>query len=269
MTPANGSVQRTLKTGYASLQGFLQTMSRTPQAGLILVLLALSTACIHRHHHRAAQIPTQPPPPVEYPPSQQPSHHPQPLAGVVEQGQEGIASWYGPTFNGHETSDGEIYNMYAFTAAHRTLPFSTLVRVYNLENGASVDVRINDRGPFVEGRIIDLSYSAAQAIGMLGPGTTLVRLEILNPSVVSGPNATPGIFAVQVGAFRDAANAERLRAMIEPRFAPVILQSYNNGLGVFYRVRVGRTGSEEAAQALAAQLRAANLATETFVVRLN
>ena len=269
MTPANGSVQPTVKTACASLPGLLQTLTRTPQAGLIFVLVALSTACIHRHRHRTTQVPTQPPPPVEYPPPQQPSRHPQPPGGVIEQGQEGIASWYGPTFNGHETSDGEIYNMYAFTAAHRTLPFSTLVRVHNLENGASVDVRINDRGPFVEGRIIDLSYSAAQAIGMLGPGTTLVRLEILNPGVVNGPSATPGIFAVQVGAFRDAANAERLRAMIEPRFAPVVLQSYNNGLGVFYRVRVGRAGSEEAAQALAAQLRGANLATETFVVRLN
>lgn len=262
---------RRIKNVCASQQGFLQTLRRTPQAGLILVLLLFSPACIHRHRHRhAAQIPTPPPPPAaKYPSPRRPAPYPAPPSGVIEQGQEGIASWYGPTFNGHETSDGEIYNMYAFTAAHRTLPFSTMVRVYNLENGASVDVRINDRGPFVEGRIIDLSYSAAQAIGMLGPGTTLVRLQILNPGVVSGPNATPGIFAVQVGAFRDAANAERLRAMIEPRFAPVILQSYNNGLGVFYRVRVGRTGSEEAAQALAAQLRAANLATATFVVRLN
>ncbi len=159
--------------------------------------------------------------------------------------------------------------MYGFTAAHRTLPFGTMVRVYNLENGASVDVRINDRGPFVEGRIIDLSYSAAQAIGMLGPGTTLVRLQILNPAIVSGPSATPGIFAVQVGAFKDPANAERLRAMIAPRFSPVTIQSYNGGAGIFYRVRVGQVGSEDAAFTLAAQLQGANLAAVTFVVRLN
>jgi rare lipoprotein A len=257
-----GCLQPTMKRACALPPGGLQTLIRIEQAGLTLALL-LSTGCIH-HHRQSRRIPTQPPRP-----SRRPGPQPTPSPGVIEQGQEGIASWYGPTFNGHETSDGEIYNMYDFTAAHRTLPFGTMVRVYNLENGASVDVRINDRGPFVEGRIIDLSYAAAQAIGMLGPGTTLVRLEILNPNIVTGPNTPPGIFAVQVGAFRDPANAERLRSLIEPRFSPVMIQSYNNGSGVFYRVRVGHVGSEGQAQALALQLREANLATVTFVVRLN
>ncbi|HUY12315.1 MAG TPA: septal ring lytic transglycosylase RlpA family protein [Terriglobia bacterium] len=266
MTPATGAVHSTMKKAFGPLQGFVRAVSRTFRVGLILVLLLSSAACLHRHHHKTTQIPTQPPPPGNYPAPQRP---PRPPGGVIEQGQEGIASWYGPTFNGKETSNGEIYNMYAFTAAHRTLPFGARVRVYNLENGASVDVRINDRGPFVEGRIIDLSYSAAQSIGMLGPGTTLVRLQILNPAIVNGPEAVPGIFAVQVGAFKDPANAERLRAMIEPRFSPVTIQSYNGGAGVFYRVRVGQVGSEDAALALAAQLRQANLTSVTFVVRLN
>ena len=91
--------------------------------------------------------------------------------------EEGLASWYGPLFNGRRTSSGEIYDMHAFTAAHRTLPFGTLIRVTNLSNGMQTQVRINDRGPFVANRIIDLSLSAARAIEMVGPGTVQVRLE--------------------------------------------------------------------------------------------
>jgi peptidoglycan lytic transglycosylase len=265
---ANGAVQRRTSKIFASRQGFLRRPLRTPRTGLILALLICSSGCVHRHHRHRTQLPPSPPP-VTYPTPGRTPQHPAPSGGAIEQGQEGIASWYGPNFNGHETSDGEIYNMYALTAAHRTLPFGSEVRVYNLENGAAVDVRINDRGPFVDGRIIDLSYAAAQAIGMLGPGTTLVRLQILNPTVINGPSATPAVFGVQVGAFRDPGNAQRLRAAIEQDFSPVVIQSYNDGTGVFYRVRVGQVGSQNAAQNLAAQLREANLATQTFVVRLN
>lgn len=159
--------------------------------------------------------------------------------------------------------------MYDITAAHKTLPFGTLVRVHDLDNGQAVDVRVNDRGPFVEGRIIDLSYAAAQAIHMVGPGTALVRLEILNPELVSGPMAVPGVFAVQIGAFRDPNNAQRLKARVGSQFGPVIIQSFDRGDGLFNRVRVGRVGTLDAARALALQLEQAGLATETFVVRLN
>ncbi len=91
--------------------------------------------------------------------------------GVYAQdGMEGLASWYGHPYHGRPTADGEIYNMYAMTAAHRTLPFGTWVRVHDLDNGRSVDVRINDRGPFIPGRVIDLSYAAAEALGVVGAG---------------------------------------------------------------------------------------------------
>jgi rare lipoprotein A len=153
--------------------------------------------------------------------------------------------------------------MYAMTAAHRTLPFGTQVRVHDLENGRDVDVRINDRGPFVEGRIIDLSYAAAQSMGMTG--LARVRLEILG----LGSTTEPAIFAVQVGAFRDPANADRLKAMIEANYGPVVILSFDRGDGIFYRVRVGHESSEEAALALAEKLRSANLATTTFIVRMN
>ena len=159
--------------------------------------------------------------------------------------------------------------MYNVTAAHKTLPFGTQVRVHDLDNGQTVDVRVNDRGPFVEGRIIDLSYAAAQAIHLVGPGTALVRLEILNPELVSGPTAEPGVFAVQIGAFRDPNNAQRLKQRVESQFGPVIIQSFDRGDGQFHRVRVGRASTEDAARALATQLQQAGLATETFVVRLN
>jgi rare lipoprotein A len=145
------------------------------------------------------------------------------------------------------------------------MPFGTRVRVHNLENGREVVVRINDRGPFVEGRIIDLSYAAAQAMGM--PSTALVRLETLGAGAT--PATQPGTFAVQVGAFEDRDNAERLKAQIAPRFGPVTIQGFDRGDGYFYRVRVGRESSEDAARELGQNLRRANLASVTFVVRLN
>jgi rare lipoprotein A len=99
--------------------------------------------------------------------------------GSVRRVQEGVASFYGEDFHGRKTANGEIYDMFAMTAAHRALPFHTRVLVTNLDNGKKVEVRINDRGPFIKGRIIDLSFGAARRIGMVGPGTARVRLEVL------------------------------------------------------------------------------------------
>jgi rare lipoprotein A len=212
----------------------------------------LASGCLHRRrHHNPA------PGKVQRAPSA-------PAAPIV-QNQEGIASWYGHPFDGRPTSSGEIYNMHDLTAAHRTLPFGTQVRVHDLDNGQDVVVRVNDRGPFVEGRVLDLSYAAAKQMGMIGAGTARVQLEILNPAVMS----LPGIFAVQVGAFRDRANADRLRDRIARRFQPVMIQSFDRGDGLYHRVRVGQESSEEAARELARQLQQAGLVADTFVVRLN
>jgi len=183
------------------------------------------------------------------------------------QGETGIASWYGHPFHGRRTANGEVYNMYDLTAAHRTLPFGTQVRVHDLENGRDVQVRINDRGPFVEGRIIDLSFAAAQAMGM--PGTALVRIEILGTDAPGSIADEPGIFAVQVGAFSDRANAERLKAVIAPRYGPVSILIFDRGDAVFYRVRVGRESTEEGAAQLGRELQQAGFAKEIFVVRLD
>jgi rare lipoprotein A len=164
--------------------------------------------------------------------------------------EEGVASWYGEPFNGRRTSNGEIYDMHTFTAAHRTLPFNCVVRVTNLDNGKQTEVRINDRGPFVANRVIDLSLAAARAIEMWGPGTANVRLEIL-----SGPNPRTGFFGVQVGAFKVQENAERFRAEMDAAYPPATIETYDAADGTYYRVRVGKLPSEDAAQKLADRLR--------------
>ena len=173
--------------------------------------------------------------------------------------QKGIASWYGKKFHGRKTSNGEIYNMYGISAAHKTLPFNTVVRVHNLDNNAKIDVRINDRGPFVRGRIIDLSYGAARKLGMVGPG--IARVEIAALGAVKGPSdmkkKSPsyspieheqGIFTFQVGAFRDKSNAEKLRAKLDASYQNAHITTYDSPDGLFYRVRVGRFSNLEDAR---------------------
>jgi rare lipoprotein A len=164
--------------------------------------------------------------------------------------EEGNASWYGNPFHGRRASNGEVYDMNKFTAAHRTLPFETMVRVTNLNNGKSTTVRITDRGPFVAGRIIDLSLAAAREIESVGPGVVPVRLEVLG-----NVDVTVGFFTVQVGAFRERTNAERLRDRLSASYSPIFIQPYDTAEGTFYRVRVGKVSGEEAAGDFAAQLR--------------
>lgn len=185
-------------------------------------------------------------------------------AGPTGSFEEGYASWYGVPFHGRRASDGEVYDMHKFTAAHRTLPFNTVVRVTNLGNGRSTVVRINDRGPFVENRIIDLSFAAARELDAIGPGVVPVRLEILSP----GMNPSSGDFAVQIGAFRDAHNAERLRDRLSLSYSPVVIQRFDSADGWYYRVRVGKLCGEEAARRFAEQLRTRE-GLAPFVVRLD
>jgi rare lipoprotein A len=181
-------------------------------------------------------------------------------AGYTEQGN---ASWYGNPFHGRHSSNGEIYDMYKLTAAHRTLPFETVVRVTNLNNGKTTTVRITDRGPFVDNRIVDLSLAAAREIESVGPGVVPVRLEVLG-----NVDVTAGFFTVQVGAFRDRANAERLRDRLSLSYTPVFIQQYDSPDGTFYRVRVGKRLGEDAAHDFGEQLRTKESFTP-FVVRLD
>ena len=181
--------------------------------------------------------------------------------GYVE---EGNASWYGAPFHGRKASNGETYDMNKLTAAHRTLPFDSMVRVTNLNNGKTTTVRITDRGPFVDNRIIDLSRAAAQEIESIGPGVVPVRIEVV--SAVG--DVTAGFFTVQVGAFKDKANADRLRERLMAIYPLVFIQTYDSPDGTFYRVRVGKVSGEEEARAFAGQLRQREGFT-TLVFRLD
>lgn len=162
----------------------------------------------------------------------------------------GVASWYGQEFHGRPTSSREVYNMNDMTAAHRTLPFGTNVMVTNLENDRSVVVRINDRGPFVRGRIIDLSYAAARVLGLIGPGTARVRLENLGGS--REPASEPGRIWVQVGAFSIQENAYALKKRLDRTYPGVTVTTLETANGAFFRVRVRADGNS--ADALASRL---------------
>ncbi|PYT41823.1 MAG: septal ring lytic transglycosylase RlpA family lipoprotein [Acidobacteria bacterium] len=178
--------------------------------------------------------------------------------------EEGNASWYGVPFHGRRASNGEIYDMYKLTAAHRTLPFETMVRVTNLNNGKSTVVRITDRGPFVDNRVIDLSFAAAREVDSIGPGVVPVRVEVISPGI----DATSGFFTVQVGAFRDRGNADRLRDRLGISYSPIFIQQYDSPDGVLYRVRVGKISGEDNAHQFSDQLRQREGFTP-FVTRLD
>src|SRR5215472_4692397 len=175
--------------------------------------------------------------------------------------ERGVASWYGPTFHGGNTSSGEPYNMYGMTAAHKTLPLPCYARVTNLRNGRSVVVRINDRGPFVANRLIDLSYTAASKLDMLREGTTLVEVRALTPGVPDDLSRSaelpPPALYVQAGAFADAHNAQRLLERLQAAglmsaFVASPLQSKSH----LYRVRIGPVGSVAEFDQLASRLAA-------------
>ena len=176
----------------------------------------------------------------------------------------GVASWYGHPYHGRRAANGEIYDMEKMTAAHRTLPFGTWVRVKNLDNDQTVDVRITDRGPFIGGRILDLSHAAAVSIAMVGPGIANVKITVIPAPAVMQTAAAPAspvsvaaapeIFAVQVGAFADRNSAEVIRASMERLYGSAKLVM-RDGRPVLWRVLVGREATPEGAEALAARIR--------------
>ena len=176
----------------------------------------------------------------------------------------GIASWYGEDFHGKKTANGERYDMHAMTAAHRTLPFSTRVRVTNLDNGNKTEVRINDRGPFVPGRIIDLSRSGAKELGMLGPGTARVVVEAVG-FAPGAAQSIEGVYAIQVGAFQERDNAYRFRDELAKRHPHVHVVLWESLTQRFYRVRLGAFRTEDQARRYYENLRKENLAG--FIVR--
>lgn len=182
----------------------------------------------------------------------------QPMASCEGFEQEGVASWYGADFHGKKTSSGEIYDMHAMTAAHKTLPLGTSLRVTNQSNGRQVVVRVNDRGPFVGNRILDLSYAAAQRLGVVGPGTAPVRIEALgvartdargNVTYQTVSSYDAGSYAVQIGAFTMDENARRLADRYRRELGHASVRTGRVDGRLFYRVWVGRYDSLSAAYA--------------------
>lgn len=191
----------------------------------------------------------------------------------------GIASWYGSKFHGRRTSSGEPYDMYAMTAAHKTLPLPSYARVTNLKNNRSVVVKVNDRGPFHDNRLIDLSYSAAWKLGITGEGTGLVEVTTVEagqpepkPRRIAAPvskrrGALPELF-LQVGAFGDSNNANRLKTRLEEQLKTSVLihgnDSPNNRV---YRVQVGPIASVEMADHLSQRLSQLGIENPHVVIR--
>lgn len=212
-----------------------------------LLSLALFAACRKKAKVARRQTPRRTAPP--------------PKVGDTE---TGIASWYGHPYHGRQAANGEIYDMEKLTAAHRTLPFNTWVRVENLSNGMTVDVRITDRGPFVDHRIIDLSHAGAQKIAMLGAGVTKVKLVVIANPVVSEAS----VFAVQVGLFRNRDNAVKLQQEMQTRYGAGRIVE-REGSAPMYRVLAGAESTPESAEALAIKIRGDISVPEAFVVRLD
>jgi len=179
-----------------------------------------------------------------------PIRTPEGQLGITQQELNGYASWYGDPFHGRRTSNGEVYDMHRLTAAHKTLPFNTVVKVNNLDNGKSVQVRINDRGPFIEGRIIDLSYQAALRINMVRPGTARVHLDILRME------RNLSLYAIQIGSFKQKKLAGRLKEKLLKEYSPVDIRPREFVQGKFYQVLVGNYKTRQEAARVLRRLRA-------------
>jgi rare lipoprotein A len=165
--------------------------------------------------------------------------------------ERGVASWYGPGFHGNKTANGERFDMRRFTAAHRTLPLGSVATVRSLATGKTVTVRINDRGPFARGRILDLSQAAAERLDMIGTGTAQVELTVVG---FEGRPGAFGLLRLQVGSFVDPANAQALAARLRQSFPDVRVSPIEVPPGHRYRVQVGQFRSEAEAEAAAARL---------------
>ena len=258
----------------------------SPFLATALALVALSGCSLTRHREAPAPapppvVPAAPPDltaiPDAVPRAEPRSAHGNPpfydvfgrryyvLASADGYLERGVASWYGPTFHGGNTSSGEPYDMYAMTAAHKTVPLPCYARVTNLRNGKNVVVRINDRGPFVANRLIDLSYTAAARLDMLREGTTLVEVRVLSPSVPdvltrSSAEPPPALY-VQAGAFADQQNAQRLLTRLQAAGLERAFIALPPPSGAhLFRVRLGPVESVAQFDDLAARLAALGIA---------
>jgi rare lipoprotein A len=221
---------------------------------LVFAVTMLAVSCAER------QVPTGPPAapaPAPAAATAVPPARPVPAKRIYRE--TGTASWYGRESHGRTTASGEVFDMYGMSAAHRTLPLGTVIRVTTLDNYKSVTVKVNDRGPFVKNRIIELSYGAANALGFIAHGTTTVKVETLEP--VNGGAS----YTVQAAVFTEKESAKWLKDRLTKKFEQVSIVPFATGLGKLYRVSVGSYGTEERAELVASKLKLEGL--EPFVLR--
>jgi len=215
---------------------------------LILFMFAILAGCGGPKHERK---------PSSYPPS----GHEEPPAVEQYPGERTliVASWYGKDFHGRPTASGEPFDMYAMTCAHKQLPFGTQLRVTSVSNGKEVDCTVNDRGPFVAGRDLDMAFGAAQKIDLIGPGSAKVYIRQIGRDLryvktVRYSGTASGTVTIQIGSFREQANAERLKKGLEFKYNNVyIVQAVVRG-DTYYRVRLGKYPGRGSAQKAAAEL---------------
>jgi len=177
----------------------------------------------------------------------------EPVPPRIKRVEVGLASWYGEKFHGRRTASGKVYDMYQLTAAHKTLPLGTSVIVTHVNNGKSVEVTVNDRGPFVRGRIIDLSYAAAQALEMVEQGVAKVRVEVLDTRPISTPSPE-GPFTIQVGSFISQSNAISLMEELQRAYKDVYITELKTPENTYYRVRLGTFKTRDEAYRFATRL---------------
>ena len=260
-------------------------MARRTSAAVLLCVLALA-GCHHRNNSYARRMPPPPPAPPPTTTAQtgratqtapttesaaqaaEPAPEPKPTAkGQVPSSEVGLASWYGPPYTNHKAADGSIYDQNAMTAAHRTLPLGTVVRVTNVATGQSTTVRITDRGPFVHGRIIDLSLAAAKAIGVYRAGVARVRVEAYVPAQLAG--ADPGgRWCVQVGAFAHQSDALKLQHDLMRRYSTAKVIEFPGPTGHWVRITPVLPDKAHTTQ-IASNIHAGDPGAEPYLVRTN
>ena len=226
--------------------------------GLLLLAFALSAACAGRE--------APPTPLAVIAPSPAPVsasvQEPVPVSLPIPESnyrETGMASWYGKELHGKQTANGEVFDMNGLSAAHRTLPLGTVVHVTNLDIFKSIIVRINDRGPFLKSRFLDLSYGAAKGLGFVSQGTARVKIETVE--VVRDPVQ----YTVQAAVFTEEENARMLKERLDSKFGAVSIVPFETNISIFYRVRVGVYASEDRAEQVAVKLMLEGL--EPIVVR--
>jgi rare lipoprotein A len=222
----------------------------------ILIALGLIFACAGREVPSAPLAAVAPSPS----PTSSPSFAPAPVQEPTPNYHEtGMASWYGKEMHGKQTANGEVFDMYGLSAAHRTLPLGTVIHVTNLDNSKSITVRINDRGPFLKNRFLDLSYGAAKELGFAAQGTVRVKIEAV--VAVRGP----AVYTVQAAIFTEEESARMLKERLGARFGAVSVVPFETNIARHYRVRIGAFSSEDRAEQVAGKLLLEGL--EPIVVR--